>query len=145
MDLFIVFNIIKTANENITVSEHGNHSNSFQIKFPDVFTNYPFGQTKVEDQRFIDWNHYRFNLWQVQLNFIVFCASCACGASLEHMNAKKPTIRSIYRFHVYYHIRRILKVLEIPLPYENMFNQYNNPYNNAKFMGILVSMESAAI
>ena len=37
-------------------------------------------------------------------------------------------IRSIYRFHVYYHIRRILKILEIPLPYENSFNQYNNLY-----------------
>ena len=45
-------------------------------------------------------------------------------------------IKSIYRFHVYYHIRRILKILEIPLPYENSFNQYNNPYNHGKFIGI---------
>ena len=45
-------------------------------------------------------------------------------------------IRSIYRFHVYYHIRRILKILEIPLPYENSFNQYNNPYNHEKFIGM---------
>ena len=45
-------------------------------------------------------------------------------------------IRSTYRFHVYYHIRRILKILEIPLPYENSFNQYNNPYNHEKFIGI---------
>ena len=45
-------------------------------------------------------------------------------------------IRSIYRFHVYYHIRRILKILEIPLPYENPFNQYNNSYNHEKFISI---------
>ena len=45
-------------------------------------------------------------------------------------------IRSIYCFHVYYHIRRILKILEIPLPYENSFNQYNNSYNHEKFIGI---------
>ena len=45
-------------------------------------------------------------------------------------------IRSIYRFHVYYHIRRILEILEFPPPYEDMFNRYNNPYNNAKFIGI---------
>ena len=51
--------------------------------------------------------------------------SSACGVSVEHLNAKEPMIRSIYRFHVYYHIRRILKILEIPLPYENSFNQYN--------------------
>ena len=45
-------------------------------------------------------------------------------------------IRSIYRFHVYYHIRRILKIPEIPLPCENSFNQCSNPYNHEKFIGI---------
>ena len=52
------------------------------------------------------------------------------------MNAKKQMIRCIYCFHVYYHIRRILKIIEIPLPYENSFNQYNNPYNHEKFIKI---------
>ena len=31
---------------------------------------------------------------------------------------------------------RILKILEIPLLYENSFNQYNNPYNHEKFIKI---------
>ena len=44
--------------------------------------------------------------------------------------------RSIYRFHVCYHIRRILNILEIPLPYENSFNQYTNPYSHEKFIQI---------
>ena len=122
--------------QNITVAENGGHSDSFQVKFPNVFTNYPLGAVRVEDQRFKDWDHYKFNMWQSQLNFAVFCASSACGVSVEHLNAKEPMIRSIYRFHVYYHIRRILKILEIPLPYENSFNQYNNPYNHEKFIGI---------
>ena len=91
---------------------------------------------RVEDQKFKDWDHYKFTLWQLQLNFAVFCVSSACGVSVEHLNAKEPMIRSIYRFHVYYHIRRILKILEIPLSYENSFNQYNNPYNHEKFIGI---------
>ena len=91
---------------------------------------------RVEDQKFKDWDHYKFTIWQSQLNFAVFCASSACGVSVEHLNAKEPMIRSIYRFHVYYHIRRILKILEIPLPYENSFNQYNNSYNHEKFIGI---------
>ena len=122
--------------QNIIVSEHDNHSCGFQVKFPNVFTNYPLGAVRVEDQRFIDWDHYKLTLWQTQLNFAVFCASSACGVSVEHINAKKPMIRNIYRFHVYYHIRRILKILEIPLPYENSFNQYNNPYNHEKFIKI---------
>ena len=122
--------------QNVTVAEHEGHSDSFQVKFPNVFTNYPLGAVRVEDQRFKDWDHYKFTLWQSQLNFVVFCASSACGVSVEHLNAKEPMIRSIYRFHVYYHIRRILKIPEIPLPYENSFNQYNNPYNHEKFIGI---------
>ena len=123
--------------QNITVAEHdGGHSDSFQVKFPNVFTNYPLGSMRVEDQRFKDWDHYKFNIWQSQLNFAVFCASSACGVSVEHLNAKQAMIRSIYRFHVYYHIRRILKILEIPLPYGNSFNQYSNLYNHEKFIGI---------
>ena len=123
--------------QNITVAEHdGGHSDSFQVKFPNVFTNYLLGGVRVEDQKFKDWDHYKFTIWQSQLNFAVFCASSACGVSVEHLNAKEPMIRSIYRFHVYYHIRRILKILEIPLPYENSFNQYNNSYNHERFIGI---------
>ena len=122
--------------QNITVAEHDGRSDSFQVKFPNVFTNYPLGAVRVEDQRFKDWDYYKFTLWQSQLNFAVFCASSACGVSVEHLSANKPMIRSIYRFHVYYHIRRILKILEIPLPYQNSFNQYNNPYNHKKFIVI---------
>ena len=42
---------------------------------------------------------------------------------------------SIYRFHVYYHIRRVFKILKIPLPKGKSFNQYNKPYNHEKFIG----------
>ena len=122
--------------QNITVVEHNRHSDSFQVEFLNIFENYPLGAVRVEDQRFKDWDHFKFTLWQMQLNYAVFCASSACGVSVEHLNAKKPIIRSIYCFHVYYHIRRILKILEIPLPYENIFNQYNNPYNPEHFIGI---------
>ena len=122
--------------QNITVSEHDGHSDSFQVKFPNVFTNYLLGAVRVEDQKFKDWDHYKFTIWQSQLNFAVFCASSACGVSVEHLNAKEPMIKSIYRFHVYYHIRRILNILEIPLTYENSFNQFNNPYNHEKYIHV---------
>ena len=49
--------------QNITVAEHdGGHSDSFQVKFPKVFTNYPLGAVRVEDQRFKDWDHSKFTL-----------------------------------------------------------------------------------
>ena len=41
--------------QNITVAEHNSsHIDSFQVKFPNVFTNYPLGAVRVEDQRFKD-------------------------------------------------------------------------------------------
>ena len=122
--------------QNITVVEHDGHSNSFRVKFPNVFTHYSNDAVRVEDQKFKDWDHYKFTLWQSQLNFAVFCASSACGVPVEHLNAKEPMIRSVYRFHVYYQIRRILNRLKIPLPYENSFNKYNNPYSHEKFIEI---------
>ena len=39
--------------QNIIVSEHDNHSDSFQVKFPNVFTNYPLGAVRVEDQNLL--------------------------------------------------------------------------------------------
>ena len=51
--------------QNITVAEHNSsHSDSFQVKFPNVFTNYLLGAVRVEDQRFKDWDHYKFTIWQ---------------------------------------------------------------------------------
>ena len=40
---------------NITVLEHDNHSDSFQLKFPNVFTNYMNGGMRVEDKKYIDY------------------------------------------------------------------------------------------
>ena len=41
--------------QNITVAENDGHNDSFQVKFPNVFTNYPLGAVRVEHQRFKDW------------------------------------------------------------------------------------------
>ena len=48
--------------QNVTVVEHDGHSGSFQIKFPKVFTNYPLGAVRVENQELKDWDHYKFIL-----------------------------------------------------------------------------------
>ena len=72
-----------------------------------------------------------------ELNFAVWCASSACGVSLAHLNyTKHSVIRSVYRFHVYYHVRRILKKLQTPLPHETGFNAADNPYTESEFLKI---------
>ena len=45
-------------------------------------------------------------------------------------------IRSVYRFHVYYHVRRILKKLQTPLPHETGFNAADNSYTESEFLKI---------
>ena len=73
----------------------------------------------------------------MQLNFAVWCASSACGVSSAHLNyTKHPMIRSVYRFHVYYHVRRILKKLQTPLPHETGFNAVDNPYTESEVVKI---------
>ena len=76
-------------------------------------------------------------LWQTQVNFVVFCASSASAVRSEHLNYNKHYIvRALYRFHMYYHVRRILKRLQVLLPHKASFNAANNPYTNEEFFKI---------
>ena len=61
-----------------------------------VFTNYENGQMRVTNQKYIDWEHHKFTLWQMQLNFVVFCASSAYGVCTLHMHSLKPMIYIAY-------------------------------------------------
>ena len=40
--------------QNKAVAEHDGHSDNFQVKFKNVFTNCPLGAVRVEDQKFKD-------------------------------------------------------------------------------------------
>ena len=85
-------------------------NDTFPARFPNIFVDYSLGQMRVGDKLWTNWNKAPLKLWQTQLNFTVFCASSACGVSSAHLNyTKHPMIRSVYRFHIYYHVRRILK------------------------------------
>ena len=92
---------------------------------------------RVGDKLWKNWNQALLKLWQTQLNYAVFYASSACGVSSAHLNyTKHPMIRSIYHFHVYYHVRRILKKLQVPLPHETGFNAADNRYTESEFFKI---------
>ena len=45
-------------------------------------------------------------------------------------------LRLVYHFHVYYHVRRILKRLQTPLPHETDFNTADNLYTELEFFKI---------
>ena len=115
----------------------GSHGDTFPARFPDIFVDYPLGQMRVGDKLWTNWNKAPLKLWHTQLNFTVFCASSACRVSLAHLNyTKHPMIRLVYPFHVYYHVRRVLKRLQTPLPHETSFNVADNPYTESEFFKI---------
>ena len=100
----------KNLYEQTIVVSAGSHGDTFPARFPNIFVDYPLGQMCVENKLWTNWNKAPLKLWQTQLNYAVFCASSACGVSSAHLNyTKHPMIRSVYHFHVYYHVRRILK------------------------------------
>ena len=83
--------------------------------------------------------HDPLKLWDTQLNFAVHCATSALGVSVEHLDAQQPLVRALYQFHVYYHIRRILRRILAPLPSEENFDKYNN--NCSKEQAVRVADE----
>ena len=107
---------------------------TFPARFPNIFVDYPLGQMRVGDKLWTNWNKSPLKLWQTQLNYAMFCVSSACGVSSAHLNyTKHSMIRSVYRFHVHYHVRRVLKRLQVPLPHETGFNAADNPYTESDF------------
>ena len=79
---------------------------TFPVRFPNIFVDYPLGQKCVGDKLWMHWNKAPMRLWQSQLNFAVWCALSACGVSSVHLNyAEHLMIRAVYHFHVYYHMR----------------------------------------
>ena len=95
------------------------------------------GEMRVGNKSWTNWNEAPLKLWQTQLNSAVFCASSACTVSSNQLNYKKHSmLRALCRFHVYYHIRRILKKLQVLLPHKAGFNAADNPYTNEEFFKI---------
>ena len=81
------------------------NKDTFSARFLNIFVDYPLGQMRVGDKLWTNWNKASMRLWQTQLNFAVWCASSTFGVSSAHLNyTKHPMIRSVYCFHVYYHI-----------------------------------------
>ena len=108
-------------------------AHTFPARFPNIFVDYPLRQMHVGDKLWTNWNKAPMHLWQTQLNFAVWCASSACGVSSAHLNyTKHSMIRSVY----HYHVRRILKKLQVPLPHETGFNASDNPYTESEFFKI---------
>ena len=109
---------------------------SFDVRLPNIWIKYKLPQVKTAEI-YNSWIANQMQFWQNQLNFAVWCATTGCGVSkLDHLRNKDPMIRSVFRFHTYYQIRRILSEMECPLPSDQSFNEMNNIFNKGAFKRI---------
>lgn len=107
----------------IVVSDKGE---SFKIKLRDDFLSLHYYH---EAGKSSDWGKDFWAHWAIQLNFAVHCSTHAIGVSLAHLNAKEPLLKALYRFHVYYHVRRILERMKCILPKDRGWDPYRNSYD----------------
>ena len=109
---------------------------SFDVRLPNIWIKYKLPQVKTAEM-YDNWIANQMQFWQNQLNFAIWCATTGCGVSkLDHLRNKDPMIRSVFRFHTYYQIRRILSEMECPLPSDQSFNEMNNIFNKGAFKRI---------
>ena len=66
----------------------------------------------------------------------MFAATSALGISWQHINHPNLLVRSVYRFHVYFHVRLILHKLHISLPHEDRFSKVKNDYEGSSYYSV---------
>ena len=112
-----------------------NGSQYIDIAFDDIFREYVItsdDRWPLTTAMIIKFSHRQpelkeyFMFYRCQLNFSIHCATTALGISSQNLTHGSELLKSIYKFHVYYHVRRILKRLDIPLPHTKTFSKYSN-------------------
>ena len=110
----------------ITIKTGIKRGKSFDVRFPNIWLSYKLPLVK-EAEIYKSWVANQMQFWQNQLNFAIWCATSGCGVSkLDHLKHKDPMIRSVFRFHTYYQIRRILNEMKCPLSTHRSWNPLNN-------------------
>jgi hypothetical protein len=104
----------------------------FNVKLEDPTTS--CGLTFIKESEVHRWlAKCDMTYYQNHLNFAVYCASTLCGLP-EIDKIESPLTKSVYQFHFYYQVRKILKELQAPLPTDETFDQWNNNINKREFV-----------
>ena len=128
-------------------------SEKFKIKFRDIITDTVIThRSSHESRRWLAGPNFEY--WPQTLNFAFFCATTGCGVSRRILFEDKmrdgkndltdselklpPQVRSFFRFHVYFTVRRILFELvgvqnSLPLHGDTAFSQTENKYDIPSF------------
>jgi hypothetical protein len=105
-----------------------NQKENFVVDLMNIFTDYPL--TFTSEAEFNTWRaSCNMKYWQNQLNFAVYCATYGCGVSLyDHIVSFTSPIlvSSLFQFHFYYQVRKILAEMKCAIPTNQNFNSTNN-------------------
>ena len=77
-----------------------------------------------------------FHMYRCQLNFAMFCVTSALGISWQHLDHPRLLVRSVYRFHVHFHVRLILHELGNSLPHEDGFSKVKNSHIQSAYYSL---------
>ena len=101
----------------------------FTAEVEDIFSKYQLPHISSETVIGL-WQTQPMGFWQNQVNFAVWCSTTGCGVSWrDHLDIDRPLARSVFRFHTYYQTRKILDELQAPLPQDQAWAPFQNPYD----------------
>ena len=111
----------------------GGGRGDFTTRLQDIFDSYRLPHISSEDI-LNRWRQSPMDFYQNQVNFAVWLATSGCGVSWrDHLDIDRPLARSVFRFHVYFLVRRILAELQAPLPQEKDWAPFQNPYDRSAY------------
>jgi len=119
-------------------------SAAFSTKCIDIYDKYVLRATEGNIDVANRWHNAPMDFWQTSLNFATWCATTGCGVSVQdHISGRYDIApesaqisKSILRFHVYYHIWRILRQLSAALSTDKSWNAFSNTYNHTAYQTI---------
>ena len=102
-------------------------TNYFTAHLPDIIPSAINFKNKEDVIRF---TRKPLQFYQNQFNMVIWCATSGCGLSMDDLlNCPDPLIKTVYRFHLYYQVCKIMHYLQIPLPGDSSFNEIKNNIN----------------
>ena len=121
------------AHIQVVVPEKAGGRGDFMARLQDIFDHYRLPHISSEKIMGL-WQTHPMGFYQNQVNFAVWCSTTGCGVSWrEHLDIDRPLARAVYRFHVYYQVRRILDELQAPLPQDQAWAPFQNPYDRRAY------------
>ena len=120
----------------VTLTTFVTQTDSFESRLPNIFDKYVL--PRITSTAFSDnWHRHPMAFWQNQLNFAIWCATTGCGVSYkDHIFASDRLTRAIYRFHIYYTVRRILAEMKCPMVGQTSWNALDNGIDKAAYTRI---------